>query len=218
MNNDNIFKKDFSSIFAVIELDNIDTDMLIPKQFLKTTSRIGLGKYLFYEKRYNKNGEKNNDFILNKDEFENTEILVVGKNFGCGSSREHAPWAIKDFGIKVIIAESFADIFYNNCFENLILPIVLKKEEIDYIKKVFSCSIKDKNIVDWFCETLNKNNVDTKNITINLEKQQVICGEKNFHFEIDDAKKFKILNQIDTINEILKKEKLIEEFELKNDI
>ena len=122
MNNDNIFKKDFSSIFAVIDLDNIDTDMLIPKQFLKTTSRIGLGKYLFYEKRYNKNGEKNNDFILNKDEFENTEILVVGKNFGCGSSREHAPWAIKDFGIKdkvllhFLAVDQIAEVYLNGQF------------------------------------------------------------------------------------------------------
>ena len=205
MNNDNIFKKDFSSIFAVIDIDNIDTDMIIPKQFLKTTSRIGLGKYLFYEKRYNKNGEKNSNFVLNKDDFKNAEILVAGKNFGCGSSREHAPWALKDFGIKVIIAESFADIFYNNCFENLILPIGLNKDEIGYIKN-FSYLNNDKI------------NINMNKITINLEKQQVICSEKKFHFKIDDAKKFKILNQIDTINEILKKEKLIEEFELKNDI
>lgn len=206
MNNDNIFKQDFSSIFAVIDIDNIDTDMIIPKQFLKTTSRIGLGEYLFYEKRYDKDGHKNNEFILNKDGFDKSEILVAGKNFGCGSSREHAPWAIKDFGIKVIIAESFADIFYNNCFENLILPIVLKKDEIDYIKKKFSYLKNDKD------------NIDIMKITINLEKQQVICGEKKFYFKIDEAKKFKILNQIDTISEILKKEKLIEEFELKNDI
>lgn len=203
MNNDNIFKKDFSSIFAVIDIDNIDTDMIIPKQFLKTTSRIGLGKYLFYEKRYDKEGQKNNDFVLNKDDFKNAEILVAGKNFGCGSSREHAVWALKDFGIKVIIAESFADIFYNNCFENLILPIVLNKDEIGYIKN-FSY--------------LNNDKININKITINLEKQQVICSEKKFHFKIDDAKKFKILNQIDTIGEILKKEKLIEEFELKNNI
>ena len=132
----NIFKQDFTSTFAVIDIDNIDTDMLIPKQFLKTTTRIGLGKYLFYEKRYDKDGNKNDDFVLNQKPYDKAEILVAGKNFGCGSSREHAPWALKDFGIKVIIAESFADIFYNNCFENLILPVVLKKDDIDYIKKV----------------------------------------------------------------------------------
>ena len=196
---DNIFKQDFSSIFAVVDIDNIDTDMLIPKQFLRTTKRIGLGQYLFYEKRYNKEGQKNNDFILNKSPFDKAEILVAGKNFGCGSSREHAPWALKDFGIKVIIAESFADIFYNNCFENLILPIVLKHEDIENIKLVFD-------------ET------KSSNIIINLEKQHVICGEKTFQFDIDSAKKYKILNQIDTIGEILKKEKLIEEFESKNEI
>ena len=218
----NIFKQDFTSTFAVIDIDNIDTDMLIPKQFLKTTTRIGLGKYLFYERRYDKDGNKNNDFILNQEPFNNAEILVAGKNFGCGSSREHAPWALKDFGIKVIIAESFADIFYNNCFENLILPVVLKKEEIDYIKKVFDCNNCDNNsegnIVDMFCKSLKVSSFDTDKITINLEKQQIKCGEKNFNFEIDNAKKYKIINQIDTINDIIKKIKLVEKFEKYNEI
>ena len=213
----NIFKQDFTSIFAVVDIDNIDTDMLIPKQFLKTTTRIGLGKYLFYEKRYDKDGNKNDDFVLNQQPYDNAEILVGGKNFGCGSSREHAPWALKDFGIKVIIAEGFADIFYNNCFENLILPVVLKKEEIDYIKKVFNCNCNeinnDGNIVDWFCNTLKQKNCATDKITINLEKQEIKCCEKTFNFEIDKAKKYKIINQIDTIGEIFKKIKLIEEFE-----
>ena len=218
----NIFKQDFTSTFAVIDIDNIDTDMLIPKQFLKTTTRIGLGKYLFYEKRYDKDGNKNDDFVLNQKPYDKAEILVGGKNFGCGSSREHAPWALKDFGIKVIIAESFADIFYNNCFENLILPVVLKKEEIAYIKKVFNCNCNeinnDGNIVDWFCNALKQNNYDTDKITINLEKQEIKCCEKKFHFEIDNAKKYKIINQIDTIGEILKKIKLIEEFEKSHEI
>lgn len=213
----NIFKQDFTSIFAVVDIDNIDTDMLIPKQFLKTTMRIGLGKYLFYEKRYDKDGNKKDDFILNQEPYSKAEILVAGKNFGCGSSREHAPWALKDFGIKVIIAESFADIFYNNCFENLMLPIILKSEEIGCIKKVFDCNNyednNEGNIVDWFRDALKGDACDVDKITINLEKQEVKCGEKTFHFEIDKAKKYKIINQIDTIGEILKKIKLIEEFE-----
>ena len=157
----NIFKQDFTSTFAVIDIDNIDTDMLIPKQFLKTTTRIRLGKYLFYERRYDKDGNKKDDFVLNQKPYDKAEILVAGKNFGCGSSREHAPWALKDFGIKVIIAESFADIFYNNCFENLILPIVLKKDEIDYIKTVFNNNLKviygQGNIVNWFENAVKKN-------------------------------------------------------------
>lgn len=221
MKDKNIFKNDFVGKFAVIDIDNIDTDMLIPKQFLTTTSRAGLGKYLFYNKRYDKNGEKKYNFVLNQKQFEDIEILVAGKNFGCGSSREHAPWAIKDFGIKVIIAESFADIFYNNCFENLILPISLKKEEIEYIKKVFECNKyifnenEEKNIIDVFCEGLK----GSKNlITINLDKQIVVCGDKSFKFEIDFGKKNKIINQIDTIDEILNDIKMIEEFEKHNEI
>ena len=218
----NIFKQDFTSTFAVIDIDNIDTDMLIPKQFLKTTTRIGLGKYLFYEKRYDKDGNKKDDFVLNQPPYDNAEILVAGKNFGCGSSREHAPWALKDFGIKVIIAESFADIFYNNCFENLILPIVLNKDEIGCIKKVFNGNDVNSqncgNIVDWFCDAIRQNDCSTDKITINLEKQAIKCGERVFSFEIDKAKKYKIINQIDTIEENLKKIKLIEEFEKLHEI
>ena len=210
MEKNNIFKQDFDSIFAVVDIDNIDTDMLIPKQFLKTTTRIGLGKYLFYEKRYDKNGEKKNDFVLNKEPYNKAEILIAGKNFGCGSSREHAPWALKDFGIRVIIAEGFADIFYNNCFENLLLPIALKHDEIEFIKSFFY-----KNDSIDGLESDGKNN---NRITINLEKQKINCGEKTFHFEIDNAKKYKIINQIDTIGEILTKIKLIEEFEKLHDM
>ncbi len=199
----NIFKQDFTSTFAVIDIDNIDTDMLIPKQFLKTTTRIGLGKYLFYEKRYNKDGDKKDDFVLNQSPYDKAEILVAGKNFGCGSSREHAPWALKDFGIKVIIAESFADIFYNNCFENLILPVILGSNDIDFIKAFFQ---------------QNKDREQDNKITINLEKQAIKCGERVFSFEIDKAKKYKIINQIDAIEENLKKIKLIEEFEKLHEI
>ena len=218
----NIFKQDFTSTFAVIDIDNIDTDMLIPKQFLKTTTRIGLGKYLFYEKRYDKDGNKKDDFVLNQKPYDKAEILVAGKNFGCGSSREHAPWALKDFGIKVIIAESFADIFYNNCFENLILPIVLKKDEIDYIKTVFNNNLKvihgQGNIVNWFENAVKKNYGNNSKITVKPQKQEIYCCDKVFHFNIDKAKKYKIINQIDTIGEILKKIKLIEEFEKSHEI
>lgn len=203
MEKNNIFKQDFTSTFAVVDIDNIDTDMLIPKQFLKTTLRIGLGKYLFFEKRYDKDGNKKSDFVLNQEPYDKAEILVAGKNFGCGSSREHAPWALKDFGIKIVIAEGFADIFYNNCFENLILLIVLDGKDIMFIKDFFQ---------------KNKKNRDSNKLTINLEKQEINCGGKTFHFEIDNAKKHKILNQIDTISEILKKEKLIADFEKNNEI
>lgn len=212
----NIFKKDFEGVFAVVDIDNIDTDMLIPKQFLKTTTRIGLGKYLFYEKRYDKNGDKKDDFVLNQTPYDNAEILVAGKNFGCGSSREHAPWALKDFGIKVIIAEGFADIFYNNCFENLILPITLKHDEIEFIKKFFqenNAYKQDGNIVNWFENTIQSSQKKETKIVINLKKQEVRCGDKKFHFDIDEGKKMKIINQIDTIGEILTKIKLIEKFE-----
>jgi len=216
----NIFKKDFEGIFAVVDIDNIDTDMLIPKQFLKTTTRIGLGKYLFYEKRYDKNGDKKDDFVLNQTPYDSAEILVAGENFGCGSSREHAPWALKDFGIKVIIAEGFADIFYNNCFENLILPIVLKHDEIEFIKAFFQkndasdCGVQNGNIVDWFENILQIQQKKNNKLIINLEKQEIKCGENAFHFDIDGGKKMKIINQIDTIGEILTKIKLIEKFEL----
>ena len=203
MEGDNIFKQDFTSTFAVVDIDNIDTDMLIPKQFLKTTTRIGLGKYLFYEKRYDKDGNKKDDFVLNQEPYSKAKILVAGKNFGCGSSREHAPWALKDFGIKVIIAESFADIFYNNCCENLILPVILTSKGIDLIKAFFQ---------------QNKDKKEDNKITINLEKQAIKCGEATFHFEIDEAKKYKVINQIDTISEVLKKIKLVEEFEKLHEI
>ena len=191
------FKQDFTSIFAVIDIDNVDTDMLIPKQFLKTTKRIGLGEYLFYEKRYDKDGKKNSSFVLNQPPFDKAQIIVAGQNFGCGSSREHAPWALKDFGIQVIIAKSYADIFYNNCFENLILPIKLKEDEVDYIMK-------------------NKDKCDK--ITINVEKQTVSFDDKVFNFDIKSGNKYKIINQIDSITETLSKMDLIDEFEKKNNI
>ena len=123
------------SNIAVLEIDNIDTDMIIPKQFLKTLKKSGLGKNLFYEMRFNMQGQVIGEFILNKEEYKASKVLLAGLNFGCGSSREHAPWAIKDFGIRVVLANSFADIFHNNCFKNGILPIVLPKEETDKLKE-----------------------------------------------------------------------------------
>ena len=129
-----------TSIPAYLPIVNIDTDMIIPKQFLKTIKRTGLGKNLFFEMRYDENGEKINDFILNKDPHDNSKILIAGKNFGCGSSREHAVWALRDFGIKAVIASSFGDIFYNNCFKNGVLPIYLEKNQIE---KLFSLVKKE---------------------------------------------------------------------------
>ena len=123
------------SIPAYLPIVNIDTDMIIPKQFLKTIKRTGLGKNLFFEMRYDDKGNKNNEFILNQDPFNNSKILIAGKNFGCGSSREHAPWALLDFGITCVISSSYADIFYNNCFKNGILPIVLDDEKIKQISE-----------------------------------------------------------------------------------
>ena len=183
-----------SSNIAVLEIDNIDTDMIIPKQFLKTLKRSGLGKSLFYEMRYDENGIFIPDFILNKEEFSKSKILLAGNNFGCGSSREHAPWAIRDFGLKVIIANSFADIFYVNCFKNGILPIVLSKSETDAIK-----------------ECIKKNN----NFTVNLKSQMISSQDDNLviNFKIDANKKEVLLEGLDDINQTLKNSNLIDKFE-----
>jgi 3-isopropylmalate/(R)-2-methylmalate dehydratase small subunit len=183
-----------SSNIAVLEIDNIDTDMIIPKQFLKTLKRSGLGKSLFYEMRYDENGIFIPDFILNKEEFSKSKILLAGNNFGCGSSREHAPWAIRDFGLKVIIANSFADIFYGNCFKNGILPIVLSKSETDALK-----------------ECIKKNN----NFTVNLKSQMLSSQDDNLviNFKIDANKKEVLLEGLDDINQTLKNSNLIDKFE-----
>ena len=144
------------SIPSYLSLQNIDTDMIIPKQFLKTIKRTGLGKSLFYEMRYDENGKINNNFVLNKDPYNKSKILLAGKNFGCGSSREHAPWALSDFGIKCVISSSFADIFYNNCFKNGILPIILNEEKIKELseyanrKESISVDLNDEKIVSLF--------------------------------------------------------------------
>ena len=185
------------SIPAYLPIVNIDTDMLIPKQFLKTIKRTGLGKNLFYEMRYDDQGNKIKDFILNQDPFNKSKILIAGKNFGCGSSREHAPWALLDFGITCVISSSYADIFYNNCFKNGILPIVLDDEKIKQIS-----------------EYSNRK----EEIEINLNDQKIIFGNNEIGFEIDLFKKKCLLEGLDDIALSLEKTDKIISFEknLKN--
>ena len=177
---------------ANLPMINVDTDMIIPKQFLKTIKRTGLGKSLFFEMRYKENGEQIEEFVLNKEPYNKSSILLVGKNFGCGSSREHAPWALLDFGIKCIISPSFADIFYNNCFKNGMLPIVLEQKKI---------------------EDLIEYSRRKENIEINLNDQEVIFGNKRIKFDIDSFKKKCLLNGIDDIALSLEKLKKISLFE-----
>ena len=183
--------KTFKSIAIPLIRNNIDTDAIIPKQYLKAVSRQGFGNFLFDDWRYKDPGDldveiskrkKNDDFILNKKDFEKAQIIISGENFGCGSSREHAVWALSDFGIKSVIAISFADIFYNNCFKNGLLPVILKKEEIEEIKTyIGSLSL----------------------IEINLENQLVKCADKSYEFEIDPSRKFNLINGIDDISKTL---------------
>ena len=184
------------SVIAGLPLINIDTDMIIPKQFLKTIKRTGLGKNLFHEMRYDLNENEISSFVLNKPDFRDAKILVALDNFGCGSSREHAPWALIDFGIQCVIAPSFADIFYNNCFKNGILPIVLKNSEID--------------------ELLEFSKLPNNSATINLPKQEVQFGEKIFKFEIDSFKKHCLFEGLDDIGLTLEKSQKIANFEEKN--
>ena len=184
------------SIIAGLPLINIDTDMIIPKQFLKTIKRTGLGKNLFHEMRYDLNEKEIANFVLNKAEFKNAKILVALDNFGCGSSREHAPWALLDFGIQCVIAPSFADIFYNNCFKNGILPIVLKNSEID--------------------ELLEFSKATNNSASVNLPKQEVVAGEKTYKFEIDSFKKHCLIEGLDDIGLTLQKSQKIADFEKQN--
>ena len=184
------------SIIAGLPLINIDTDMIIPKQFLKTIKRTGLGKNLFHEMRYDLNENEITNFVLNKPDFKNAKILVALDNFGCGSSREHAPWALLDFGIQCVIAPSFADIFYNNCFKNGILPIVLKNSEID--------------------ELLEFSKSPSNSVTIDLPKQEVKASEKIYKFEIDSFKKHCLIEGLDDIGLTLQKSQKIADFEEKN--
>ena len=182
------------SIPTYLPIVNIDTDMIIPKQFLKTIKRTGLGKNLFFELRYDEKGKEISDFILNKKPFCNSNILITGKNFGCGSSREHAPWALLDFGITCIISSSYADIFYNNCFKNGILPIVLNEDKIKEIS-----------------EYSNRK----EEISVNLADQKIIYGNNEISFEIDPFKKKCLLEGLDDIALSLEKSDKIKCFENK---
>ena len=179
---------------ANLPMMNVDTDMIIPKQFLKTIKRTGLGKSLFYEMRYDETGKKIQGFVLNQEPYNNSSILLVGKNFGCGSSREHAPWALLDFGIKCVIGPSFADIFYNNCFKNGMLPIVLDEKKI---------------------EELVQYSKRKENIEINLTEQKIMFGNKRINFEIDPFKKECLLNGLDDIALSLERSEKISSYENK---
>jgi len=180
------------SIPSYLSLQNIDTDMIIPKQFLKTIKRTGLGKSLFYEMRFDENGKKIENFILNNAPYNKSKILIAGKNFGCGSSREHAPWALSDFGIKCIISSSFADIFYNNCFKNGILPIQTSEEIIlelaEYSKR-------------------------REEIVVDLTKQEIFFGNKTVNFEVDAFKKKCLIEGLDDIALSMEKIRQIDSFE-----
>jgi 3-isopropylmalate/(R)-2-methylmalate dehydratase small subunit len=184
---------------APLPLANIDTDQIIPKQFLKTVEREGLGRGLFYDFRFDENGKEKGDFVLNRPEYKGAAVLVAGDNFGCGSSREHAPWALMDFGINCVISTSFADIFYNNCFQNGLLPVVLKADEVQALME----------------EAKGGNHL----VTVDLEKQTVVSPSgQTFSFEIDPARKEKMLKGLDAIGETLQAVSAIDSFEGKRAI
>ncbi|MCC5964737.1 MAG: 3-isopropylmalate dehydratase small subunit [Natronohydrobacter sp.] len=184
-----------SGVAAPMPLVNIDTDMIIPKQFLKTIQRSGLGKNLFDEMRYDDNGNEISDFVLNQPAYRQAQILIAGDNFGCGSSREHAPWALADFGIRAIISTSFADIFYNNCFKNGMLPIVLPQEQVDILMD-------------------DARKGENARIAIDLESQIVTSADgQEFPFQIDPFKKHCLLNGLDDIGLTLEKVSSIDAFE-----
>ena len=182
------------SIPSYLSLQNIDTDMIIPKQFLKTIKRTGLGKNLFFEMRYDHSGKEISDFILNNSPYNNSKILIAGKNFGCGSSREHAPWALLDFGITCVISSSYADIFYNNCFKNGILPITISE---DQIKEISEYSKRKEEI------------------SVNLPEQTINFGNKEIKFEIDQFKKKCLIEGLDDIALSLEKSDKIISYENK---
>ena len=182
------------SIPANLPMINVDTDMIIPKQFLKTIKRTGLGKSLFFEMRYDDEGKKIENFVLNTKPYNSSSILITGKNFGCGSSREHAPWALLDFGIKCLIGPSFADIFYNNCFKNGMLPIVLNEKNID-------------ELIEY--------SKRKENIEVNLAEEEILFGNKKIQFKIDQYKKKCLLEGLDDIAISLEKSEKILNFENK---
>ena len=182
------------SIPSYLSLQNIDTDMIIPKQFLKTIKRTGLGKSLFYEMRYDENGKLIKNFVLNNKPYSDSKILIAGKNFGCGSSREHAPWALLDFGIKCVICTSYADIFYNNCFNNGILPIKVSENMV---------------------QELSEYSKRKEEIEVNLENQEILYGNKSIKFDLDPAKKIRLLEGLDDIGMSLEKVTSIDQYEKK---
>ena len=187
--------KNITAVAAPLSEVNVDTDKIIPKQYLKTIERTGLGKGLFSELRYNDDGTENEDFVLNKSQYRNAKILVAGDNFGCGSSREHAPWALLDYGIKVVISTSFADIFYNNCFKNGMLPIVLDEKEVSLLME----------------ETERGSNAT---LTVDLESQEITTSDGNkINFKIDKFLKHCLLNGLDDIALTLEKNSEIGSYE-----
>jgi 3-isopropylmalate/(R)-2-methylmalate dehydratase small subunit len=183
-----------TAIAAPLPMTNVDTDMIIPKQFLRTIKRTGLGKNLFNDMRYDEAGNPKPDFILNRPPYDKAEILVSGENFGCGSSREHAPWALLDFGLSCVIAPSYADIFYNNCFKNGILPLVLKQSEVDSVMEDAAAGLE---------------------VTIDLEAQIVRSGNRQFTFDIDPFRKHCLINGLDDIGLTLEKRDAIADYETK---
>lgn len=183
-----------TAIAAPLPIENVDTDMIIPKQFLKTIKRTGLKEGLFYEMRFDVNGKRNNDFILHKEPYNKAQMLVARDNFGCGSSREHAPWALLDFGIRCVIAPSFADIFYNNCFKNGILPITLSHDEVAKLMQVAESGQK---------------------ITVDLAQQTVTAGNHAFRFDLDTFRKHCLMHGLDDIGLTFEKLPSIDAFEKK---
>ena len=184
--------KTLTAIAAPLAIDNVDTDMIIPKQFLKTIKRTGLKDGLFYELRHEVDGTPKKDFVLNRAPYAQAQMLIAGNNFGCGSSREHAPWALLDFGIRCVIAPSFADIFFNNCFKNGVLPIVLPKEQVD--------------VLMGFAEHASE-------MKVNLEEQTISAGNHRFSFEIEPFRKHCLLNGLDDIGLTLQKLAQINDYE-----
>ncbi|MBU0799433.1 MAG: 3-isopropylmalate dehydratase small subunit [Alphaproteobacteria bacterium] len=186
-----------TAIAAPLPLMNVDTDMIIPKQFLRTIKRTGLGKNLFNDMRYDQSGNELPDFVLNQPAWRKANILIAGENFGCGSSREHAPWALLDFGIRCVIASSYADIFYNNCFKNGILPVILPQADVDIIMK-------------------RAQDFPTEAITVDLENQRVTAGNHVVSFEIDPFRKHCLLGGLDDIGLTLQNEGEISSYEQDN--
>ncbi len=182
------------SAAAPLDMQNVDTDMIIPKQFLKTVVRDGLGEALFYDLRFTPEGEKKPDFVLNKEPWQEAKILITGENFGCGSSREHAPWALRGFGIRVIVASRFADIFYNNCFQNALLPIILPEAEV---RKLMEQAARGGNAV----------------FAVDLERQEITTPDGVVPFDIDAERKKTLLEGRDAIADTLERLAAIEAFE-----